>query len=274
MPGLAPYGRSNDGSSRGEGIDRSTDGGRTWVFGALPGCLQLCGPVSLSMVDAENGFAVTSAPEGQRSLVFSTNDGGSTWAQFATMPSLGGVEVGGPIGQSRLLFTNESDGWALVGLPYGPSEPPQAPGGALYRTTDGGLSWSPVRDLPSGAQDTLPVFFGARDGVILTTWGASFDKNPTVYVTGDGGATWSGHAIPVFRGVAFSPGTVETRFAATGPMKWKVDVGSELYETDDGGRSWRSLVPVPRAGLGDAEAIEFRVVACTAWLSGSRPVAR
>jgi hypothetical protein len=73
VPGLVQ--QPNDASSRGEGIERSTDGGRTWSFISLPGCLQTCGPISVSMVDAQNGFAVASSAQGQRSPVFSTHDG-------------------------------------------------------------------------------------------------------------------------------------------------------------------------------------------------------
>ena len=49
VPGLVT---PNNGSSRGEGIDESTDGGKSWTFVALPGCIQSCGSLSLSMVDA------------------------------------------------------------------------------------------------------------------------------------------------------------------------------------------------------------------------------
>ena len=50
VPGLVS--QPNNGSSRGEGIEHSTDGGRSWSFVSPPGCLQTCGPLSLSMVDA------------------------------------------------------------------------------------------------------------------------------------------------------------------------------------------------------------------------------
>jgi hypothetical protein len=49
VPGLVS--QPNNGSSRGEGIEHSTDGGRSWSLVFPPGCLQTCGPLSLSMVD-------------------------------------------------------------------------------------------------------------------------------------------------------------------------------------------------------------------------------
>jgi photosystem II stability/assembly factor-like uncharacterized protein len=254
VPGLVV---PNGGSSRGEGIDHSIDGGKSWSFITLPSCLQECGPISLSMVDAQNGFAVASGVQGQSALVFSTHDGGTTWTQIATMPSLGGVDVGGPLEGSQLLFTSDLDGWAVPGPSDGTSSEPQSPGGVIYRTTDGGLSWSAVSGLPVGLHYTLPVFFGPQDAVTLATEGTQGDQDPAVFATQDGGTTWTRYPIPAFVGSQFQPGSFTTRFAAVGLLNWKVDTGSKLYETTDGGKTWTSSKPRPKVGLGDVAGIEF-----------------
>jgi photosystem II stability/assembly factor-like uncharacterized protein len=255
VPGLVS--QPNNGSSRGEGIEHSSDGGRSWTFVSPPGCLQTCGPLSLSMVDAQNGYVVASSTQGQGSPVFSTQDGGATWTQIATMPSLGGVDVGGPLEGSQLVFTNNLDGWAVPGTYPVYNQSQQTPGGVIYRTTDGGLSWSAVPGLPNGLQYTLPTFFGARDAVTLATKGTAYDKDPIAFVTQDGGATWTRYPVPVFEGAQFQPGSVATRFAAVGPLQWRVDVGSRLYETVNGGKTWQSFKPTPAVGIGDVEGIQF-----------------
>lgn len=252
VPGLVT---PNSGSSRGEGIDESTDGGKSWTFVALPGCIQSCGPLSLSMVDAENGYAVTDGLNGQRGLVFSTHDGGASWTQMSTIPSLNGVEVSGPIEQSQLLFTSVFDGWAVPGPTFDPATNSQIAGGTIYRTTDGGISWSPVLGLPAGRQYTLPEFFGSR--TLLTLGTRVSGSSPSVYVSDDGGSTWTGHAVPAFLGSQFSPGGIAYRFAAVGPLDWKIDVGSELYETTDGGVTWTTVKPEPAVGVGNVLAITF-----------------
>jgi photosystem II stability/assembly factor-like uncharacterized protein len=209
------------------------------------------------MVDAQNGFAVASSAQGQGSPVFSTQDGGATWIQIATMPSLGGVDVGGPLEGSQLVFTSNLDGWAVPGTYPAYNQSQQTPGGAIYRTTDGGLSWSAVPGLPNGLQYTLPAFFGTQDAVTLATKGTTYDKDPVAFVTQDGGATWTGYPVPVFEGAQFQPGSVATRFAAVGPLQWRIDVGSRLYETINGGKTWQSFKPTPDVGIGDVEGIQF-----------------
>ena len=257
VPGLVPFGQSVDGSDRGEGVDRSTDGGRTWTFGAVPaGCLQTCGPISLHFVDPDHGFAASSVSGG--STLFATQDGGATWAPVGVMPNLGSVAVGGTLATPQLLFTSALDGWAVTGpAGYGAEDQPTSPGGILYRTTDGGHTWSTAGGLPAGAQYSLPVFFGADRGVVLAVPAGKGDQGSAAYVTGNGGATWEPHRIPSFRGAEFKGGSLQSRFAAVGPLAWRIDVGPHLYETTNGGRRWTAVRPVPSMGLGNVWGVAF-----------------
>ena len=165
VPGLVPFAQSKDGSDRGEGIDRSTDGGRTWTFSPLPGCLQLCGAISLSFADSLHGFAVVAAdpetPLGQPAMLFTTQDGGASWQRSATPPDLAGVVVGGPAPVPQLVFTSALNGWAVTGSLEGPDASTVDQGGVVFRTTDGGTTWSAAAGLPSGSM-TLPTFFGPQ----------------------------------------------------------------------------------------------------------------
>ncbi len=277
VPGLVPYSESQDGSDRGEGIDRSTDGGRTWTFSTLPGCLQLCGPTALSFVDADHGFAAVSAddgnPNGRPALLFATGDGGATWQAVATPPDLGGVEMGGPAPDPKLVFTNAQDGWAVSGPLEGADATTANPGGVLYRTTDGGHAWSVVRGLPSGGL-SLPTFFGSQDGVVLHDPAPPSKVTPVVDVTRDGGVTWSRVALPAAAlGFSKGGGLLAQRFSAVSPTHWFVADGTKLYVTSDAGRHWTVVVPRPgfavssdvftssRDGLAVGQAVRCTVAA-------------
>jgi photosystem II stability/assembly factor-like uncharacterized protein len=261
VPGLVPYSQSVDGSDRGEGIDHSTDGGQTWTLSAVPpGCLQTCGPISVSFVDAEHGYAEASPQKGDSTL-FATDDGGSTWLPVASMPNLGSVLVGGPIATSQLLFSSKLDGWAVTGPSfYGPQGlhgQASRPGGTLYRTINGGFSWTKAPHLPPRLQYTLPVFFGANQGVVVAMRNIQSDRGTSVYVTDDGGATWARHPLPTLPYAEFEPGNLQTRFAAIGPLSWRIDVGSALYLTDNGGRSWTTITPSPQSLPGGVSSLAF-----------------
>ena len=248
--GLVPFSQSTDGSDRGEGIDRSTDGGRTWTFTPLPNCLQRCGPIHLSFVDAQHGFAtVSSYPGGEPEMLFVTQDGGLTWLRAPAPPDLGSVVIGGPVAVPQLVFTSATDGWAVTGPPVAYSARITNFGGRLYRTTDGGTSWSVAPGLPKGVSFSLPTFVGPHDGVVLGDATTTAHRAPSVYVTDNGGMTWTRRSLPTLERVSDSAGfyndggSLASRFSAVGARRWIIDLGQRVYLTNDGGRSWTSFVP-------------------------------
>ena len=124
-PGSFPWRESQDGSDRGEGIDRSTDGGRTWTFSTLPGCLQLCGSIALSFVDADHGFAAVSSDQGNTGRTpgacSSTRpDGGATWQNRSPRrPISVGWRWAARRPCSKLLFTSTRGRLGGVGADRG-----------------------------------------------------------------------------------------------------------------------------------------------------------
>jgi photosystem II stability/assembly factor-like uncharacterized protein len=232
-PGLIPPGSA---STRGSGIERSSDGGRTWQFTALPGCVQLCGAnISLSFPDPEHGFAsIGPGPRGTTAL-FSTSDGGVTWRPVAHLPGTSG---------SRIVFADASDGWAVNALVFvgGGGED-----GSLSRTTDGGVTWQRPAGLPSTDLYEPPLFFGSDDGVVLgrPERGAP-GHQPTVFTTADGGARWTAHVTPPDPSTKAWTGAGDAiPFSAPSPAVWMLFVGPRLYVTTDAGRTWTKSRPEP-----------------------------
>ncbi len=192
VPGLVPYSQSTDGSDRGEGIDRSTDGGRTWTFSALPGCLQACGAnLTVSFVDPEHGFATNGPDDSGPTMLFATDDGGATWTPAGNLPDLGSILVGGPGPGPQMEFTSALDGWAVTGPLDGYDAKQVSPGGVLYRTVDGGTSWTRVSGLPAKAQYSLPTVFGTESAVVLSNPEGAPDQSTSVFVTHNDGQTWT-----------------------------------------------------------------------------------
>ena len=86
----------------GGGVDRTTDGGRTW-HRSIPGnCLDRCGGQGISFIDARTGFVLEGAR--QVNKLFRTSDGGRTWQLVFVGRGAGYL---GPI-----RFVNASDGFA------------------------------------------------------------------------------------------------------------------------------------------------------------------
>jgi photosystem II stability/assembly factor-like uncharacterized protein len=241
VAGLAP-GRAT-GSTRGVGIDYSSDGGRTWSFSALPGCLQTCGVnLSVSFVTPMNGYAAIGGPS-EPGLLFSSHDGGATWSRVGPVPPLQGIGVGGPAASRQVVFTSRDDGWLIAGRA---GLAPAVSGGTLFRTDDGGRSWQRVAGLPSKNLYSLPSFFGTRDSVVLANPSSSSPGATAVFATVDGGAHWARRSLPVLGGLRyFSPSGMGLRFAAVSPSVWRVYIGWTLYITTDSGRRWTQVTPQP-----------------------------
>ena len=104
-----------------------------------------------------------------------TSDGGQTWKALPPLPAGLGVAFD---------FVDPNDFWT-----YGADSKSGAT--SIYRTTDGGLTWTVVKsDLPSMDFGTIH-FVDAQHGFIMAS-NQSIGLGPSgLLVTGDGGVTWT-----------------------------------------------------------------------------------
>jgi photosystem II stability/assembly factor-like uncharacterized protein len=234
-----------NGSTRHMVIERTRDGGKTWQASIPPGCYG-CGGAHVSFVDTQNGFALAAASQ-NRQFLFATHDGGATWRRVG-----GNVPWSGPI-----RFVNARAGWAVSDprRMVGPSQSVPLGGGVVYGTRDGGRHWRPValavppRYGGEPATAGMPHFFGSRVGVAPVRFvGRKHAQHLVVYVTHDGGNSWSPRPAPLDADLrAQSWGFPEALpFSAATADSWFLFVGRRLYWTRDAGRTWsvtRTVAP-------------------------------
>ena len=145
--------------------------------------------------------------------VFRSADGGATWTAGAATPE--------NFMAADLRFTTLLDGWVIGSGSYG---------SALFHTTDGGDSWTPVTDIQGGY---VAVDFEGSNG-----WAANVGV--IYYRSTDHGATWTEGQFP---GFPYSINDMDFFDASVGYA-----VGRDGYavRSDDGGLTWQAL-PTPDA---------------------------
>ncbi len=227
---------------------RTTDGGTYWQDVTPPHATPASiNGAALAVLDASTAWVATVRPAGTTLLVFRTSDAGQTWQQTI-------VKANGNTAGAQITFINAKDGWMLVGLGAGAGSEAVA----IYRTTDGGQTWTkasstnpPVETTPGG----LPLG-GDKNGLSFlnssTGWatGTEPSNTPWLYVTHDGGQTWQHQALqlPPNQASAELSITPPTFFNATdgilpvnGLSAGSAVVGaSDIYITHDGGATWNS----------------------------------
>jgi len=140
-----------------------------------------------------------------------------------------------------LQFVNAQDGWFLTSLHGGAAGSEDI---VLYRSTDGGQTWS----LVASSSGTLP-FHGIKSGMgwisDTTGWITGSIAIPNfvyLYRTQDGGVSWQPQSLPVPSGQAVATTSPPVFFsAAEGLLPVTFNTGFGIYATHDGGASWSTL---------------------------------
>lgn len=231
---------------------RSSDGGQTWTPSAQldpPSTLEFFSVAQISFLDDQTGWlwAILGAGMNHTYIaIYATRDGGQTWTRLLD-PDTGGEMM--ICSKDGLGFSSQSTGW-MAGDCHGVAQYLY-----LYRTADRGTTWDRVELAAPATVPTLfdpdryycgalaPQFSSNKDGALLVTctdWNAN-TKQSWLYVTADGGQTWSPRAAP----------------AADGLLQWLdaghawLLAGGAIYRTTDGGIAWRTMSRVAWNGQPD-----------------------
>ncbi len=182
-------------TSYGDGMYKSTDAGRTWHFIGLAGTHRI-GRIVVDPNDpnrvyvAALGRVYVASPD--RGLYRST-DGGATWQKILYHgPNVGAIDISLDPRNPRTLYVSL---WATRRPPWNVYAPSNMPGGGLYKSTDGGDTWTHLTGgLPTDdAVGKIGVAVAPSDPnrvwavVDDLTGGGKFGG---VYISDDAGATW------------------------------------------------------------------------------------
>jgi photosystem II stability/assembly factor-like uncharacterized protein len=149
--------------------------------------------------------------------------------------------------------------------------------GGLFRTTDGGVNWTPIADtgIPLGSMGSIAVADSDPNIIYVGTGSDSVRSNVStgrgVYKTGDGGATWQ------FTGLYNAGQIGAVRIHPTNPdVAWVAAYGDAfkrnpergVFKTSDGGKTWRKVLFVnDGVGAMDVELQPGNPRVVYAWMS-------
>ena len=226
-------------------VTATHDGGGSW---SQVGSVQVPFDVSwrtnfaadLDFLDKSHGWLwMQYSTTPQQRIVYATTDGGTTWARVSALPDLGLKNAAFDCSETGLMFNTVQRGWLTWDCSSGFGETPMTGTPVMATTDDGGHTWSTVtldemptsKDAICGA--TSPVFTSDHGMFELSCSGASRPARDFVYSTGNGGKTWTPHALSARATVDFVTGTTAfylVRAAEGAP--------TGLYRTNDGGAHW------------------------------------
>jgi photosystem II stability/assembly factor-like uncharacterized protein len=177
--------------SSGDGVYRSTDGGRSWSNIGLRDSRQ----ISNILVDPQNAnivyvgaFGHAYAPNRERG-VYKSTDGGASWTKVLDQgPEMGVSDLAMATENPNLLFAAT---WRSQRPPWSTYAPLDGPGSGLFRSQDSGQSWSRLtgKGLPEGDWGRTAVAVSPNGKRVYALVSAS--KKPGLYRSDDGGNTWT-----------------------------------------------------------------------------------
>lgn len=222
-PSVIYVGTGEGNSSRsvyyGNGVYVSTDAGTTWKHSGLEDT-QHIGRIVVHPTDPNTAYVAALGhlySDNDERGVFKTTDGGKTWTKSLDIRSdghaIGAVDVAmdpkNPLVLYAAAYDKERRPWSFSAT---------GPGSGLYKTTDGGKSWTKLGGgLPTGNLGRIGISIYRQDPNIVY---AVVEVPPP-------GATE----------------TAERRSAGFGESG-----GSRLYRSDDAGKTWHPTAPAPGPG--------------------------
>jgi photosystem II stability/assembly factor-like uncharacterized protein len=224
-------------SSWGDGVYKSTDAGKTWTKMGLADTRS----IGRIVVDPTNADVVYVAAQGHLwgpnadRGVFKTTDGGRTWTKSLFVDENTGandlvIDPTNPRVLYASTYQRQRRGWGFNG---------GGPGSGIYKTTDGGATWSKLTNgLPGGDKGRIALALFAGDPRIVYATVEAKNDQSGIYRTLDGGATWEKTSSLNTRPNYFS----QIRLDASDRNRvYSLGSNRGFYFSDDGGTTFTEL---------------------------------
>jgi photosystem II stability/assembly factor-like uncharacterized protein len=227
----------------GDGVYRSTDGGAHWTHLGLEDTRHI-GKILVDPRDpdvalvAAMGHAYGPSPERG---VYRTTDGGKSWTKTLDRgPEAGAIDLAADPTNPNLVYATL---WSMHRPPWSQYPPVQGTGSGLFRSEDGGRTWSPVTGGGFPSRDVGRIGVAVAPGGERVYAIVDAGEEGGLYRSDDGGSTWrrvSDDARVTARGwyfgrVFLDPGDPDVVYLPK--------VG--LYRSTDGGSTFVSIKGSP-----------------------------
>ena len=218
-------------STWGDGVYRSLDGGATWQHMGLRET-QSIGRIVIDPHDPNTVFVAAVGhlfgPNEERGL-YRTRDGGTSWKRVLYVDAntgVGDVAIA-PDGYTLFAATYERRRRAFGFVGGGP-------GGGLWRSLDGGETWTRLTNgLPTGDDGRIGIAIAPSNSSIV--YAVIENRNGGVFRSNDGGTKWTRQNPLDERPSYYSQIRVDP---ADPDRVWLL--GTNLYRSVDGGRTFSS----------------------------------
>lgn len=179
---------------QGDGMYKSVDGGKTWSHIGLEDTRAI-GRVVIDPKDANIVYVAALGhpygPSAERG-VYKSIDGGKSWSKVLYKnDNTGAIDIAMDPTDSNVLYASL---WQTRRPPWNVYPPSNGPGSGLYKSTDGGKTWTQLtgHGFPSGVLGHIGISISpSNHNRVYTIVDTNEDRTGGVYRSDDGGATWT-----------------------------------------------------------------------------------
>ena len=229
----------------GNGMYKSTDGGKTWSNIGLADSRQI-GKIIVDPGDANTVYVAALGhqygPNAERG-VFKSIDGGSTWSKILYQDeNTGAIDLSLDAHNSSVLFASL---WQTRRPPWNVYPPSNGPGSGLYKTTDAGKSWTKIsgNGFPDVVGHVGIAISPAQSSRVYALVDTDNVKSGGMYRSDDGGQTWNRTDA---EGRIWTRGWYFGGVTADPKNRDEVYVNdTSTYRSNDGGKSFDAIKGAP-----------------------------